>query len=312
MSEAVRRIIVIKRPVRAAGHHGGAWKIAFADFMTAMFAFFLVMWLLSSSSPKQLTGIAEHFRMPLSEALKGGPAINNSPSVIPGGGEPTKTSDEISRPDGEATVNAEADAQDIQRLDEMKQKLEQMIDASPVLKQFKLQLLIDLTPEGLRIQIVDSNNRPMFDRSSAVVVSYMRSILREIGPVLNEQPNKITLSGHTDATQYAQGDKSYSNWELSADRANASRRELIGGGLDEGKVLRVVGVASSIHLNRDDPYAPVNRRISIVVLNQQTQAQIEGNRPTPAGAGNKPLAVQPGGAARSALKLPLEPAGAKI
>jgi chemotaxis protein MotB len=312
MSEAVRRIIVIKRPVRAAGHHGGAWKIAFADFMTAMFAFFLVMWLLSSSSPKQLTGIAEHFRMPLSEALKGGPAINNSPSVIPGGGEPTKTSDEISRPDGEATVNAEADAQDIQRLDEMKQKLEQMIDASPVLKQFKLQLLIDLTPEGLRIQIVDSNNRPMFDRSSAVVVSYMRSILREIGPVLNEQPNKITLSGHTDATQYPQGDKSYSNWELSSDRANASRRELIGGGLDEGKVLRVVGVASSIHLNRDDPYAPVNRRISIVVLNQQTQAQIEGNRPTPAGAGNKSLAVQPGGAARSALKLPLEPAGAKI
>ena len=311
MSEGVRRIIVIKRPVRAAGHHGGAWKIAFADFMTAMFAFFLVMWLLSSSSPKQLTGIAEHFRMPLSEALKGGPAINNSSSVIPGGGDPTRANDEVSRPESDAMVNAEADAQDIQRLDEMKQKLEQMIELSPVLKQFKLQLLIDITPEGLRIQIVDSSNRPMFDRSSAVVISYMRSILREIGPVLNGQPNKITLSGHTDATKYSQGDKSYSNWELSADRANASRRELIGGGLDESKVLRVMGVASSIQLNREDPYAPVNRRISIVVLNQQTQAQIEGKMPTPAGVGKDPIAVQPGSAARSALKLSTEPAGAK-
>ncbi|WP_372824504.1 flagellar motor protein MotB [Polaromonas sp.] len=308
MSEAERRIIIIKRPIRAAGHHGGAWKIAFADFMTAMFAFFLVMWLLSSSSPKQLAGIAEHFKMPLKVALAGGPAASNNTSVIPGGGaDPSRPAGDASAPEGDTSSDADG-----KRLEDLKERLDAMIEASPVLKQFRPQLLIDITPEGLRIQIVDSNNRPMFDRSSAVVVSYMRTILSEIGPVLNAQPNKITLSGHTDATQYAQGDKSYSNWELSSDRANASRRELVGGGMEEGKVLRVMGVASSMHLNREDPYAATNRRISIVVLNQQTQAQIEGNNPAPAKAGSKPPATQPGGAAKPAPKLPIEPAGAKI
>jgi chemotaxis protein MotB len=305
MSEASRRVVIIKRPVMASGHHGGGWKIAYADFMTAMFAFFLVMWLLSSSSPKQLTGIAEHFKMPLSEALKGGPAINNSPSVIPGGGEPTKVNEEVKRPEGEVAIDAETDAADVARLDDMKKQLDQMIEASPVLKQFRPQLLIDITPEGLRIQIVDSSNRPMFDRSSAVVVSYMRTILREISPVINKQPNKITLSGHTDATKYAQGDKSYSNWELSADRANASRRELILGGLQEVKVLRVMGVASSMNLNQEDPYAPINRRISIVVLNQRAQMDIEkANAAVAASVSLKPNTAPPAAAGQAAANLP--------
>lgn len=276
MSEISRRII-IKRPVIAAGHHGGGWKIAYADFMTAMFAFFLVMWLVSSSSKKQLAGIAEHFKMPLNVALNGGSAISNSPSVIPGGGYPIQPKKVPEQP--ESDVNTE----DPRRLDQLKKKLDEMIESSPLLKQFRPQLLIDITPEGLRIQIVDSSNRPMFDRSSARVVSYMRSILQEIGPVINAQPNKITLSGHTDATQYAQGDKSYSNWELSADRANASRRELIAGGLQEAKVLRVMGVASSMHLDKEDPLAAANRRISIVVLNQRAQTEIE-NANTAVGA----------------------------
>jgi chemotaxis protein MotB len=304
-SDAKRPIIVIRRKVIAAGHHGGAWKIAFADFMTAMFAFFLVMWLLSSSSPKQLRGIAEHFQMPLSEVLKGGPAINNSPSVIPGGGEPTKVNDEVKRPEGEIAIDAETDAADVARLDDMKKRLDQMIEASPVLKQFRPQLLIDITPEGLRIQIVDSSNRPMFDRSSAVVVSYMRTILREISPVINKQPNKITLSGHTDATKYVQGDKSYSNWELSADRANASRRELLAGGLQEVKVLRVMGVASSMNLNQDDPYSPINRRISIVVLNQRAQMDIEkANAAVAASVSLKPGNASPAPAGQAAANLP--------
>jgi chemotaxis protein MotB len=305
MSETSRRVVIIKRPVMAAAHHGGGWKIAYADFMTAMFAFFLVMWLLSSSSPKQLRGIAEHFQMPLSEALKGGPAISNSPSVIPGGGEPTKVNDEVKRPEGEIAIDAETDAADVARLDDMKKQLDQMIEASPVLKQFRPQLLIDITPEGLRIQIVDSSNRPMFDRSSAVVVSYMRTILREISPVINKQPNKITLSGHTDATKYAQGDKSYSNWELSADRANASRRELLAGGLQEVKVLRVMGVASSMNLNQDDPYAPINRRISIVVLNQRAQMDIEkANAAVAVSASLKPGTASPATVGQSGAELP--------
>lgn len=275
MSDVKRPIIIIRRQVIAAGHHGGAWKIAFADFMTAMFAFFLVMWLLSSSSPKQLTGIAEHFKMPLSEALKGGPAINASPSVIPGGGDPLTKKEEVQMPKTDIDKTLEPEPEDIARLENLKKQLDDMIESSPVLKQFRPQLLIDITPEGLRIQIVDSSNRPMFDRSSAVVQPYMNSILRELSPVINAQPNKITLSGHTDATKYANGDKSYSNWELSADRANASRRELVAGGLQEVRILRVMGVASSMNLNQEDPFAPVNRRISIVVLNKQAQAAIE-------------------------------------
>ena len=123
MSEPARRIVIIKRPVKAAGHHGGGWKIAYADFMTAMFAFFLVMWLLSSSTPKQLTGIAEHFKMPLNEALKGGPAINNSPSVIPGGGDPGKPVDVVQQPDGESA----SDTDDLKQLDALKQQLEAVL-----------------------------------------------------------------------------------------------------------------------------------------------------------------------------------------
>lgn len=306
MSEAPLRII-IKRPVIAAGHHGGGWKIAYADFMTAMFAFFLVMWLLSSSTPKQLEGIAEQFKMPLKVAISGGEKSSLSSSMIPGGGaDPIEQKGEVRQP--------ENDADDFNRLDELKQRLDKMIEASPVLKQFRPQLLIDITPEGLRIQIVDSSNRPMFDRSSAIVVSYMRTILRELGPVLNEQPNKLTLSGHTDAALYAQGDKSYSNWELSADRANASRRELVAGGMQEAKVLRVMGVASSMHLNQDDPFAPVNRRISIVVLNHRAQAEIEranaANAASAASASVKPAAAAAGQSA--AANLPAARVGRRI
>jgi len=303
-SDAKRPIIIIKRPVIAAGHHGGAWKIAFADFMTAMFAFFLVMWLLSSSSPKQLTGIAEHFKMPLSEALKGGPAISNSPSVIPGGGDPLAQKQDVQLLKTDVEKNMDSEDEDVSRLYDLKKQLDEMIESSPLLRQFRPQLLIDITPEGLRIQIVDSSNRPMFDRSSAVVVSYMHAILREISPVINAQPNKITLSGHTDATQYAQGDKSYSNWELSADRANASRRELVAGGLQEVKILRVMGVASSMHLNQEDPFAPINRRISIVVLNQRAQAAIEkANAANASGGLARPVASPQAPAGQAAVKL---------
>lgn len=295
MSEAPRKIIIIKRPVQAAKHHGGAWKIAFADFMTAMFAFFLVMWILSISTPKQLEGIADQFKMPLKVALTGGTKSSSGSQVIPGGGaDPSRVDGEVRLAESESS----SEMDDGRRLDELKDRLDAMIESSPVLKQFRPQLLIDITPEGLRIQIVDNENRPMFDRSSAVVVAYMRSILREIGPVLNEQPNKLTLSGHTDATVYSQGDKSYSNWELSADRANASRRELVAGGMQDGKILRVMGVASSVHLNKEDPYAEVNRRISILVLNKRAQSDIENSNAATATAPYAP--GQAGNSARAA------------
>jgi chemotaxis protein MotB len=288
--------IVVRRVAASGGggHGGGGWKIAYADFMTAMMAFFLVMWLLSNASPKQREGIAEHFRMPLKVAINGGEKSSTSDSVIPGGG-----TDPTSNIDGEMRrVMADADDEaDANRLESMKKRLDALIENSPVFKQFRSQILIDITTEGLRLQIVDNENRPMFDLASARLVPHMRAILREIGPTLNELPNKLTLSGHTDAIVYTNGDKSYGNWELSADRANASRRELVMGGMAEDKVMRVVGLADSQHLDKAEPRNPINRRISIVVLNHRTQQQIErensGDGAAPARAGKSPLRVLP-------------------
>ena len=157
------------------------------------------------------------------------------------------------------------------RLRGLKEKIEAAIDARPTLKQFRHQLLIDITTEGLRIQIVDEQNRPMFALSKAELQPYTREILLEIGKALNDVPNKISLSGHTDATPYVSGEKGYSNWELSADRANASRRALIAGGMDESKVLRVVGLSSAVLFDKKDPFNPINRRISIIVMNKKTE-----------------------------------------
>jgi chemotaxis protein MotB len=282
--------IVIKRVVAGGGgHHGGGWKIAYADFMTAMMAFFLVMWLLSISTPKQREGIAEHFRMPLRVALAGGEKSSLSSSVIPGGGDdPMKKDGEVNQAESPSEDELDAD-----RLATMKKRLDAIIENSPAFKQFRSQILIDITTEGLRLQIVDSANRPMFDLASARVVPHMRAILRELAPALNDLPNKITLSGHTDAIVYTNGDKSYGNWELSADRANASRRELVTGGMQEDKVLRVVGLADSMHLDKAQPRNPINRRISIIVLNRRTQDRIErenegGIASTTAGAPGAP------------------------
>jgi chemotaxis protein MotB len=288
--------IVVRRVAASGGggHGGGGWKIAYADFMTAMMAFFLVMWLLSNASPKQREGIAEHFRMPLKVAINGGEKSSTSDSVIPGGG-----TDPTSNIDGEMRrVMADADDEaDANRLESMKKRLDALIENSPVFKQFRSQILIDITTEGLRLQIVDNENRPMFDLASARLVPHMRAILREIGPTLNELPNKLTLSGHTDAIVYTNGDKSYGNWELSADRANASRRELVMGGMAEDKVMRVVGLADSQHLDKAEPRNPINRRISIVVLNHRTQQQIErensGDGAAPTRAGKPPLRAIP-------------------
>ncbi|MBO9515090.1 MAG: flagellar motor protein MotB [Variovorax sp.] len=264
--------VIVKKVAGGGGaHHGGGWKIAYADFMTAMMAFFLVMWLLSISTPKQREGIAEHFRMPLKVALSGGEKNSLSSSAIPGGGP-----DPLAQEGEEKLSDAEREEmEDAARLADMKKRLDELIENSPAFKQFRSQILIDITTEGLRLQIVDSEKRPMFDLASARVVPHMRAILRELGPTLNDLPNKITLSGHTDAIVYTNGDRSYGNWELSADRANASRRELVMGGMNEGKVLRVVGLADSMHLDNADPRNPINRRISIIVLNRQTQDRIE-------------------------------------
>ena len=172
-------------------------------------------------------------------------------------------------------IDSEESRKEEYRLNKLREKLDQLIESDPRLKALRPHLLINMMDEGLRIQIIDSQNRPMFKMGSAQVEPYMRDILRAIAPILNDIPNKISLSGHTDDLPYASGERGYSNWELSADRANASRRELLAGGLDEGKVLRVVGMASTMRLKEQASDDPVNRRISILVLNKQTQHDIE-------------------------------------
>jgi chemotaxis protein MotB len=283
MSEQKAPIIVKRIKKVAGGHHGGAWKIAYADFVTAMMAFFLLMWLLGSTAKGDLEGIAEYFKTPLKVAMQGGSGSGDSSSVIKGGGQDlTRTAGQVKK--GQTTAEkksynlkaakAELERLEAERLKLLKQRLETAIDANPTLKQFKRQLLIDITSEGLRIQIVDEQNRPMFNLASADLQPYTRIILREIGSVLNDVRNRVSLSGHTDASAYANGGRGYSNWELSADRANASRRELIAGGMDEAKMLRVVGLASSVPFNQAAPNDPVNRRISIIVMNKRTEEAI--------------------------------------
>jgi chemotaxis protein MotB len=280
MSEQKAPIIVKRIKKVAGGHHGGAWKIAYADFVTAMMAFFLLMWLLGSTTKGELEGIAEYFKTPLKVAMQGGSGSGDSSSVIKGGGaDLTRKTGQIRRGETEAekksynlkAAQAEIERLETARLKQLKKRLETAIDANPTLKQFKRQLLIDITSEGLRIQIVDEQNRPMFNLASAELQPYTKIILREIGSVLNDVKNRVSLSGHTDDKPYANASRGYSNWELSADRANASRRELIAGGMDEAKMLRVVGLASSVPFNQAAPHDPVNRRISIIVMNKRTE-----------------------------------------
>jgi chemotaxis protein MotB len=285
MAEEGLRPIIVKRIKKGGGGgHGGAWKIAYADFVTAMMAFFLLMWLLGSTAKGDLQGISEYFKTPLKVAMAGGSGSGDSSSILPGGGR------DLTRRDGQLkkgendpvqksyslrAAQAELEKADNARLKELKKRIEAAIDASPTLRLYKKQLLLDITTEGLRIQIVDEKNRPMFALASAELQSYTREILREIGKTLNDVPNKISLSGHTDATPYTSGEKGYSNWELSADRANASRRELISGGMDESKMLRVVGLSSAVLLDKEDPFNPINRRISIIVMNKRAEDAVE-------------------------------------
>jgi chemotaxis protein MotB len=273
MAEESRPIIIrkIKRHHRG---HGGQWKIAYADFVTAMMAFFLLMWLITSASQSQLQGISEYFQTPFDAIPDRGPGSGDRTSLIQGGGKDLTRRDGQVKSGGEQPVNLKAaqgelERRDKLRLEDLKTRLEHLIESNPTMREFSKQLLLDLTTEGLRIQLIDDKNRPMFGLARAELEPHTRQILRKLGGTLNEMPNKVSLSGHTDATPYASGEKNYSNWELSADRANASRRELILGGMSEQKILRVVGLSSVVLFDKTDPTNPVNRRISIIVMSNK-------------------------------------------
>ena len=303
-------IIIVRRVKRGGhGHHGGAWKVAYADFVTAMMAFFLVMWLIGVGTREQRAAISEYFKNP--SMTHGTATMAPSGTNGPGGASNSmiKLGGAMDLPHGPGhdKLNASAasvDPKDIEkearrqeraRLDELMQQLQAAIQSSQALAPFKDQLLLDITPEGLRIQIVDKQNRPMFDLGSAQLRPYTTAILQELAGFINRVPNRISLSGHTDDAPYST-DHNYSNWELSADRANAARRALLTGGLTEDKIARVVGLAASVPFDRVNPGDPVNRRISIIVMNKQAEASSmsqeagpEQLKPTPAALPATPI-----------------------
>jgi chemotaxis protein MotB len=275
--------IIVKRIKKVAGgHHGGAWKIAFADFATAMMAFFLVMWLMTTATPEQKKLISGYFQDPV------GFSESASPYVIDLGGTPTPAPDKTLNPepqDEQAAEDAQADVDKLQaesiaeevereRLELLLQELQNKVEEDPQLQNFKDQILFEITQDGLRIQIMDAENRPMFASGSARLQPYFEDILLALSDTIAAVPNKISVSGHTDAQPFA-GRSGYGNWELSADRANAARRVLVAGGYDDEHVARVVGFASSALFDRESPLNPVNRRIDIVVLTKKAARAID-------------------------------------
>ncbi|MBN9226041.1 MULTISPECIES: flagellar motor protein MotB [Legionella] len=268
-------------------HHGGSWKIAFADFVTAMMAFFLLMWLIASLNKAQKDGIAEYFKQPMKITFFGGKNVGNQQINLKGGGPNIKdTNGQVSTTDkASAQSKVAQDIQVIQSNKEQTQKLENLksqinlsIQQDPSLAGLKSQLLMEVVDNGLRIQLIDNQNKPMFDVGSDKLNPGMELIFAQIAKLLKNVPNKITIEGHTDAHPYHNPEElEYTNWELSTQRANAARRALVKAGLDPDRVLRVSGFSSTQLLNAKDPFSPENRRISIIVLKPGAENKVMKN-----------------------------------
>jgi chemotaxis protein MotB len=332
--------IIIKKVVKGGeGHHGGAWKVAYADFVTAMMAFFLLLWLLNVTTTDQKMGIADYFSpaSPSKQESGAGGVLGGQTITVPGGqvsassppqltvpvpslpaaanaedqvddfqysarGKPDGTKDKIGLSDdekkggvdefeklggkdkadqlgGKAKLDknhdGQIDAQELkealakqeaQQFQEAAAELRQAIQQVPELKDLQQNLIIDQTPEGLRIQIVDQEGYSMFPSGSAAMLPRTAQLMTLVSQAVAKLPNKLSVSGHTDSTPFSSGN--YGNWELSTDRANASRRALIASGIDESRMLTVVGRADRDPLFPDDPKSPRNRRISIVLLRE--------------------------------------------
>lgn len=278
--------IVVRRVKKVVkGHHGGAWKVAFADFATAMMAFFLVLWLLEATSEEEKMAISGYFSDPTAFTDGGSPyAID-----LGGGLKDDQFSGEtnVETPEtriqdkgivvDENTVQDMAAQIEIKKFQELKRSLETRISENPELRKYKDQIIMDVTKDGLQIQIVDAKSRPMFDSGSDEIKPYMNDILGALADTIRSVPNSLSISGHTDA--YAFTERSdYSNWELSADRANAARRSLLRNGVGEKQLSQVVGLASSVLYAKDEPENPINRRISILVMSEKSQAKLKAQQ----------------------------------
>lgn len=277
-------IIVKRKKVVKAAHHGGSWKVAFADFATAMMAFFLVLWLTATASPEQKRAVEGYFKDPVGFTEGGSPNpvdLEGSASVI---NETSADIDPNQIQIEDNVVDQLSESLEQRRMEELFQELEERIEQNETLQEFKDQLLIDITDEGLRIQIVDRSGRPMFDSGRAELKYYSQNILFELAKTLGSVSNRLSITGHTDSTPFS-GRPGYTNWELSADRANTARRALVAGGVRQDQIARVVGLSDSVLFDKEDPTAPVNRRISIIVLYKKIVEDIQTN----AGKTGEPL-----------------------
>ena len=281
-------LVIIKRHKRHRHkHHGGAWKVAFADFAIAMMAFFLVLWLSGNSTPEQKQAMSAYFEDPIKFSESGSTFV-----IDMGGAALTKESGEsleneedsndlhrIDTPEELATViEAEAieslaEQIERERFNELMSVLKERIETSKELADYKDQILMSVTGDGLQIQILDKESRPMFSSGSSRIKAYTYLILRELAATVSSLPNKISIAGHTDAIEFGNR-RNFTNWELSSERANAARRALVKSGLPSEKVAEVVGLSSSVLLDADNPENPINRRITILVLSQKSEANI--------------------------------------
>lgn len=324
--------VIIKKVKKGGhgGHHGGAWKVAYADFVTAMMAFFLLLWLLNVTTDVQKRGIADYFEPTItSKSNSGAGGVLGGLTIGPPGSESepmsqpnfTPAQSALRQPvegddgnDGGNTGNdqdqtnsagapqandnkklsesefeKQAAQREEQRFEDAKKALQAAVQSSPELQALAKNLMIDETPEGLRIQLVDQDKTPMFPLGSADMLDPAKKLMAMVAQVIVKLPNKITITGHTDSTQYALGAK-YTNWELSADRANATRREFQQDGVPDDRLTRVVGMADQDPVDKANPSDPQNRRISIVLVREnqdkQTAAAATPDSPAAGGGGN--------------------------
>lgn len=274
MEKGLSPIIIKKRRGARHGQHNGSWKVALADFMTAMMAFFLLMWLLGGTTDEEKKAISGYFIDPSSPYIvgEGGADLGvvnqeRSTHYSPEDRDlDSKSSDQDKDQLTQEQIQKEAEALEREKLVELKNQLDTEIHAmDSVFQELKDQILIDFTALGLRIQIVDKDQRPMFAVGSSQLMPYSKAVLQALSPILDKVQNRISITGHTDATPYGKG-AVYTNWELSADRANAARRAMQAGGYPETKVSTVQGMGANAPYFSDKPFDPINRRIAIIVL----------------------------------------------
>ena len=290
MSVGDQPIIVKKiKKVQGGGHHGGAWKVAYADFVTAMMAFFLLMWLINTTSPEQKRGIADYFApASVSETtsgsggILGGTALGadgsksaGSSSIIqelaPDSKNPNNGKNKDASKANAENASTEALRKELEKREEAAfasaaQSLRQALQDMPELAELSKNIIVDQTPEGLRIQLVDQEGRSMFEQGSTKPNPRAALLLRAVSKVINQLPNRISIYGHTSAN--VGGGKAEGDWTLSAGRAEASRKVLQGAGVDADRIYQVSGKAASEPLYPDDPTLPGNRRIAIVLLRE--------------------------------------------